>query len=297
MKALFTFLLFTSFAVFADAVTSTPFNIPRSTVVDINDPATNLIYPLFIKTPASYNKQVEKQYPVIYLTDAYYEFQIVSGATRYPMNIAVMEEAIIVGISYAKGSKGSSSRNRDYTPTFNKKWKDKTGEAKQHAEFIEKSVFDYIDTKYRTDPTNRTFIGNSLGGLFGTYILLNKPSMFKNYILGSPSYWWDNEYIFTQELEFAKQNVAINANVFIAIGELETIEFGAGYNMVGDAKEFYKRMLNWQSDNLNVKLMIIPQADHATAFPTTAIQGLKWVLGKCDKANNCLLSPKTSNNK
>jgi predicted alpha/beta superfamily hydrolase len=289
--------LLTSVGVFADAMSSTPFNIPRSSVVNISDPSTNLTYPLFIKLPSSYKKQVNKQYPVIYLTDAYYEFQIVSGATRYPMNIKVMEDAIIVGISYSKGSKGSSSRNRDYTPTLNKEWKNKTGEAQKHAAFIEKSVFSYIDTNYRTDPTNRTFIGNSFGGLFGTYILLNKPNMFKNYILGSPSYWWDNKYIFEQESEFAKKKITVNANIFISIGELETIEYGAGYNMVADAQIFYNRMLNWRSENLNVKLMIIPEADHSTAFPTTAIQGLKWVLGKCKKTTNCLITQKKSLNK
>lgn len=283
------FLLLTTFLVLAEKVHSDPFDIPRSSVVNIKDPATNLTYPLFIKMPRSYKKKINKKYPVIYLTDALYEFQIVSGATRFPMNFKYMEEAIIVGISYSRGSKGASSRNRDYTPTFNGKWKDKTGDAKQHAAFIKNSVFRYIEKNYRTDPANRTFIGNSLGGLFGTYILLTNSSMFKNYILGSPSYWWDHKYIFKLESEFNQKKIAVNANVFISIGELETPEFGSGgYDMVGDAKSFYTKMLNWQPENLNVKFFVIPEADHGTAFPTTAIQGLKWVLGRCDKTTNCL---------
>lgn len=281
-------LLLSSFSSFSNSIVSSPVNIPRSSVVEIKDLATNLTYPLFIKLPKSYKKQKNKRYPVIYLTDALYAFQIVSGATRFPMNFNSMEEAIIVGISYAKGSKGSSSRVRDYTPTFNEQWKNKTGDAKQHALFIENTVFNYIDTNYRTDIANRTFIGNSLGGLFGTYILLNKSKMFKNYILGSPSYWWDNEYIYKQQAEFVKRNIAINANVFISIGALETQEFGASYNMVADAQRFYNQMLKWQPNNLNVKLLVIPEANHMTAFPTTAIQGLQWVLGKCVKTTNCL---------
>ena len=283
------FLLSASFFALAEKTIPEPFDIPRSSVVDIKDPVTNLTYPLFIKVPRSYKKQTNKQYPVIYLTDALYEFQIVSGATRFPMNFKYMEEAIIVGISYSKGSKLASSRNRDYTPTFNEKWNTKTGEAKQHASFIENSVFSYIEKNYRADPANRTFIGNSFGGLFGTYILLTNSNMFKNYILGSPSYWWDNKYIFKLEKEFQQKKIAINANVFISIGELETQQFGSRYDMVSDAKSFYKKMLDWQPDNLNVKLIVITEADHGTAFPTTAIQGLKWVLGKCDKTTNCIL--------
>jgi len=58
--------------------------------------------------------------------------------------------------------------------------------------------------------------------------------------------------------------------------------------MVADAQRFYNKMLKWQPNNLNVKLLVIPEANHMTAFPTTAIQGLQWVLGKCVKTTNCL---------
>jgi predicted alpha/beta superfamily hydrolase len=65
---------------------------------------------LFIKLPKSYDKSPYKIYPIIYLTDANYAFQIVSGATRYPMNLRTMHEAIIVGISYSNASKRDNSR-------------------------------------------------------------------------------------------------------------------------------------------------------------------------------------------
>lgn len=285
---IFLSLLLTSLSALSDSISAEPFKVPRSAVVEVTDPISKLTYPLFIKLPKSYRKNENKRYPVIYLTDAWYAFQIISGATRYPMNFNFMKEAIIVGISYSKGSKGASSRNRDYTPTFDKYYKDKTGGAKKHAAFIEKSVFSYLDENYRTDPSNRTFVGNSFGGLFGTYILLNTPHMFKNYILGSPSYWWDNKYIFKLESAFAKQEIAINANVYLSIGELESKTFGSRFEMVNDAKLFYNKMLAWRQENLNIKLTVIADADHSTAFPTTAIQGLKWVLGNCNKSTNCL---------
>jgi len=257
-----------------------PFHIPRSLVTELIDPISKRSYPLFIKLPKSYAKNMNKKYPVIYLTDANYAFQLVSGATRYPMNANKMEEAIIVGISYAIGSKHDSSRVRDYTPTLSKAWKQHTGGAQQHMEFIENIVFEYISKNYRTDIHNRTFIGNSLGGLFGTYMLLTKPKLFKNYILGSPSYWFDNQAIFRLEAASSQKNANINANVFISIGERETKNLESLYEMVNDAERFYKKMLNWQQPNLRAKMLIISQANHQTAFPTTAIQGLHWILGK-----------------
>ena len=263
-----------------------PFHIPRSLVVEVTDPVTKRVYPLFIKLPKSYSSS-DRNYPVIYLTDAWYAFQIVSGATRYPMNTKTMEQAIIVGISYAKGSKGDSSRVLDYTPTVNKSWRKQTGGAKQHMEFIENEVFSYMARNYRVDSNNRTFIGNSLGGLFGSYILLTKPQLFKNYILGSPSYWFDNKFIFGLERSVAKTMANVNANVFIAIGERETKALESSHDMVDDAKMFYEKMLAWQQPDLKAKIVVIPEANHQTAFPTTAIQGLHWALSRCNMSNKC----------
>jgi len=257
-----------------------PFKVPRSSVVEVKDEKRGLAYSLFIKLPKSYGKNKDKEYPVIYLTDAWYAFQVVSGATRYPMNANTMKEAIIVGISYANGSKRDNSRVLDYTPTASKSWDQPTGDAPKFMDFIENVVFKYVTKNYRVDTTNRTFVGNSLGGLFGSYVLLTKPKLFKNYILGSPSYWFDNKFIFRFEEGIAKNMAKIYANVFIAIGERETKSHESRYEMVADAKMFHKKMLAWQQPNLKTKLFIIPHANHQTAFPTTAIQGLHWVLKK-----------------
>jgi hypothetical protein len=67
---------------------------------------------------------------------------------------------------------------------------------------------------------------------------------------------------------------------FIALGERESKEFESSYEMVNDAKLFYKKMLDWQQPNLKTKILIISEANQQTAFPTTPIQGLHWILGK-----------------
>ncbi len=255
------------------------FKTPRSHIIDVQDSVSQRTYPLFIKLPRSYRVNEQNKYPVIYLTDAWYAFQIVSGATRFPMNFGKMEESIIAGISYSKGSHGSSNRERDYTPSHDKNWRMLTGQAREHMDFIEKDVFSYIEKNYRADPFDRTFVGNSFGGLFGTYILLNNPSMFKNYVLGSPSYWWDQRMIFDLESKVPNKKSTIAANVFIAVGELETKKNGHN-DMVKDAIEFHSRLLAWNQPRLKTKLMIIPEASHETAFPTTAIQGLYWLYKK-----------------
>lgn len=277
---IFRYLLFLlCFPVLAAAETSKPFEIPRSTVIPIVDPNNDRNYEIYVKTPRSYNN-TKKVYPVIYLTDAMYTFQIVSGATRYPMTIKKMEEAIIVGISWDKNIHSTPSRTRDYTPTVRSNWKHVTGGAEDHAKFIRDMIFKEVETRYRADPTQRTYIGNSLGGLFGAYILFTHGDMFQNYILGSPSLWYDNRVIFEIEEIYYAENKSLPANVFITIGNLESPKYqGASWehDMVKDTRNFYKQLNKRGYTGLNLKLLVIDEANHETAFPTTAIQGLYWL--------------------
>jgi predicted alpha/beta superfamily hydrolase len=266
-------LFFISFTPVIYAQQSDAFEIPRSRVIDIKDPESARTYPLFIKLPRSYQSNKNKSYPVIYLTDAWYSFQVVSGATRLLMNSGKMQEAIIVGISYSKGSRGPASRVRDYTHSEDLSWKLPTGQAAEHTQFIEKVVFSYIEENYRVNE-QRAFVGNSLGGLLGAYILFTKPGLFNNYILGSPSVWFNNH-------DILKVKTTINTNthkVFIAVGARETIALDSpAHDMVAGAQQLKLKISKTAFPNTEVKLLIIEGANHETAFPTTATQGLYWL--------------------
>lgn len=269
-------LLLASSAQVVNAQEPKAFQIPRSEVLDITDPDSGRVYPLFIKLPRSYHSRKDKSYPVIYLTDAWYSFQIVSGATRFPMNSGKMQEAIIVGISYSKGAKGPSSRIRDYTHIEDPTWKRQTGGAKKHTTFIEKSVFPFIEKNYRVDGT-RTFVGNSLGGLLGAYILFTHPDLFDNYVLGSPSVWFKDNDILKLEANLTPNK----HNVFIGVGAQESPEFGTTkHDMVKGAKGLAHKISGERFPNTEVRFLSIQGANHETAFPTTATQGLYWLFKK-----------------
>ena len=82
---------------------NTPYEIPRSGVIELTEPSSKRVYSVYIQLPKSYQNKPDKTYPVIYLTDAPYTFPIVAGATRFPMNTGKMQQAIIVAIGYEKG--------------------------------------------------------------------------------------------------------------------------------------------------------------------------------------------------
>ncbi|TMO01433.1 alpha/beta hydrolase [Pseudoalteromonas sp. S409] len=252
---------------------NTPYEIPRSSVIELTESSSKRVYPVYIQLPKSYKNKLNKTYPVIYLTDAPYTFPIVAGATRLPMNTGKMQQAIIVAIGYEKGSIGSASRIRDYTPTFAKDWKKQTGNAQDHIQFIKNTVFPYIEQNYRASHTHKTYIGNSLGGLLGATILFTEPDLFSHYIIGSPSVWFNSNAVLAPQANKPK----VPIKVYISVGAKETPAFGEGQNMVEGAKQLVQKINALNSDNIQLKSVVIEGASHATAFPTTAIQGLDWL--------------------
>ncbi|MCL1038105.1 alpha/beta hydrolase [Shewanella submarina] len=251
------------------------FQIPRSEVIELEDLSSKRTYPAFIKLPKSYQSDADKHYPVIYLTDGAYSFQIASGVTRFPMNSGQMDEAILVALSYSKGSKGAESRIRDYTPFKAADWKRETGDAKRHAEFIKNVLIPYVEGNYRTNPNRRTFVGNSLGGLFGAYILFSQPELFSSYVLGSPSVWFNKNQILSSKAE--KPDVPVK--VYLSVGSRETPEFGLNNDMIKGAGRLTDKIKSELGNKVSLQFRVIEGATHATAFPTTLIQGLDWIYG------------------
>ncbi|WP_137225216.1 alpha/beta hydrolase [Shewanella sp. MEBiC00475] len=254
-------------------------NIPRTRQFILKDGDRD--YKVMIKLPKKYQQSSSHQYPVIYMTDSMYSLQVVSGATRFPMNSNIMQQAILVAIGYQKPSKGSASRIRDFTPSHDPSWKLPTGEAKRHVSFISNIVMPFVETNFRVNKQYDTFMGNSLGGLLGAYILLERPRLFDYYVLGSPSLWFDNKQLLQQFSQRFSHTPAISAKVFIGIGELEKPPHTNGnHHMVADAQAFYQILQSHPSAKtgaLQLKLLVIPEADHSMAFPTTAIHGLTWL--------------------
>jgi len=59
------------------------FTLPKIQVLPIKDTQANRQYELYIKLPEGYSKNKDKIYPVIYLTDALWQTELLSGATDF----------------------------------------------------------------------------------------------------------------------------------------------------------------------------------------------------------------------
>jgi len=265
------------------AESSQPFSIPGTSIYTLKSEKLERSYDIYVKIPTDYDnpKNTNVTYPVIYLNDGPYTFQVASGSLHLPMgNSHKFERAILVGISFAKGEGGMASRVRDLTPHVDKTWKKyKTGGAQAYLNFIANEVTPFIENKFRADPTKRTLSGQSLGGSFGAWVLLTRPELFSNYILTSPSLWYKNRFIFNLEKTYAASHKDLKATVYFAVGEKETVTNGIRHPMVSQLEKFVTALKLRNYPNLKLKVDIIPGALHETTFPQGFIRGSHWIFG------------------
>ena len=166
-----------------------------------------------IYLPISYNPDSIAEYPVIYLLDGSMDedFLHIVGNVQFCSFqwINIIPESIVVGI-------GNVDRKRDFTYPSNLEIDQKefpsSGGAANFIKFIADELQPYIQLNYKTTKET-TLIGQSLGGLLATQILFQQPELFENYIIVSPSLWWDSEMILKRELDKSLKNKSIYVGV------------------------------------------------------------------------------------
>ena len=149
-------------------------------------------YYIQISLPRSYYETDSRKYPVIYLTDADYCFNMAQDLTLvldWPQR-----EVIVVGIGYGSPARLRALREAEYGDIT-----DEDGERGwvQFLHFIEEQLIPDVESKYRINPYNRTLYGWSLGVLFSTNVIEENPLLFHNYIIGGGgrrSLYVDNLY-------------------------------------------------------------------------------------------------------
>ncbi|WP_338875297.1 alpha/beta hydrolase-fold protein [Spirosoma sp. SC4-14] len=210
---------------------------------------------LNIYLPEGYSSDSTTTYPVIYLLDgsANEDFIHIVGLVQFLTMIGVMPKSIVVGIA-------NVDRRRDFTypTTIAKDKKDfpTTGGSAPFMAFLEKELQPFIRSGYRTSGV-KTLIGQSLGGLLATEILLHHPDLFDNYIIVSPSLWWDNESLLTALKSQNKQSIMKPTNVYVSVGN-------EGKQMENDAQTLADLLQRTNPSNLTVQYVYLPDENHLT---------------------------------
>lgn len=210
---------------------------------------------LNIYFPTSYDIDKSKKYPVIYLLDGSKDedFIHIAGIVQFGSFpwINMLPEAIVVGI-------GNVDRKRDFTyPSsieIDQKEFPTSGKSEKFIQFLKKELLPFIDTNYRTT-NGKTLIGQSLGGLLATEVLFKTPNLFNNYIIVSPSLWWDAEKLLT----FTPVKYNTKKSIYIAVGK-------EGPTMERTAKELHDKLLSKKTENTKLYFDFLEDKTHGDAL-------------------------------
>jgi len=219
-------------------------------------------YNIKVGLPYNYNPSVEK-YETIYVLDGEEIFGFVANRCNEISDNFRFKNVLVVSIGYGK------DRSIDYTPT---KVSSVTGGAPQFLNFIETQLIPKMEQDYNADNTreSRVILGHSYGGLFGGYAFCTNNKLFGNYILLSPSFWFD-DYV---SLQMEKDNRAENKNrrqlVFMGIGEQEERD-----RMLDPFEAFHHSIMD-NYTNIKLTKNLEKNLDHMGSRNPNIINGLNY---------------------
>ena len=216
------------------------------------------------------------------VVDANGLFGLALDTVRMMHLVALVPDLRVVGIGYAGAETIAdtvSLRPRDLTPTASTHFPG-SGGADQFLDFIRGTVLPESATG------STIFFGHSLGGLFGVHALLHRERVFDDYIISSPSLWWDDYVVFEREAS------PTAARVFFGIGgdetdegrRRETAKLPAGdpfkaappyLDMVDDLDRFVTKLRTGAA--LDLAYEVLPGEFHATVPGAVLTRGLRFV--------------------
>lgn len=235
---------------------------------------------LNIYLPEGYNQKDTTQYPVIYLLDgsADEDFIHIVGLVQFNTFdwIRQIPKSIVVGIA-------NVDRRRDFsfpsTSAEDIKNNPTSGHSGNFITFIEKELHPFIEKKYRTN-NDKTLIGQSLGGLFATEVLLKHPTLFNRYIIVSPSLWWDNGSLLDLDSDLLAENFNQPTDIYIGVGKEGLTPTKIPRVMEVDANLLAEKLKGAKSSNVKVYFDYLPEENHATILHQAVANALRVLYPK-----------------
>jgi predicted alpha/beta superfamily hydrolase len=256
------------------------YTLPNTQVFDLHSRQTNADYEIFVATPPNYPES-GKMYPVVYTLDADYSFALTRNIIQHFVERGGLPPMILVSVAYPGAAVDRNlyklTRTRDYTPLFVREggygleFQKVSGGAPKFKAFLAAELFPFIERRFAADPKDRTIVGHSYGGLFATYLLLTEPSLYKRYVIVSPSLWYSDRIAFQMEEAAAQRGEPANASVFLSVGGLENPA------MPNDLRGLYARLKARNRPGLKLTLQIFEDERHDSVFPAAVTRGLRTV--------------------
>jgi uncharacterized protein len=219
-------------------------------------------YTIKVRLPENYNSAAEK-FSTVYVLDGKQDFDLVANTCKRLSDHYSVPDVVVVSIGYGR------DRSIDYTPT---EVSSKTGGAPQFLAFIENELIPKMEEDFNVETTreSRVILGHSYGGLFRVFVLAVNNTLFGNYILLSPSLWFDNEVTMLLEKQNRVNNKDTRQLVFMGIGEAEN-----SGRMQAPFEAFYQ-ILHDNYTDINLSKNREDNLDHMGSKDPNIVKGLHY---------------------
>ena len=245
---------------------------------------TDRDYEIMVALPRSYSGS-QTRHAVLYVLDANGMFPIAVETLRFLEFDGLKEDPVIVGIGYPVGlySNTLGLRFKDLTPTqddeFVRRIADQfgftpegSGRGTAFLNFLSSELMPAVETRYRINPDRRALYGYSMGGLFAFYVLFERPELFREYLIGAPSLWWDSDVAWKMEQNFAETHVHLPAQVFLTVGSLDERHVSIVKRLNGLFQSRRYGGFTWHTEFFSGET-------HNSVIPLTISRGLRWLYG------------------
>jgi hypothetical protein len=132
---------------------------------------------VLVSLPASYTRSVQK-YPVLYLTDAQWQFEQTRATATFLARNGLIPEMIIVAVTNTDRTRDLYASRADFKQNGRTIPFPTSGNADRFLEFFEKELIPWTEATYRTTSL-RILAGHSAGGNFALHTMRVRPQLFQ----------------------------------------------------------------------------------------------------------------------
>jgi len=271
---------------------------------DLTSKITGRTYRIFVSTPMT--PAPKGGFPVLYVLDGNGAFPIANGQAVFTY-FGGSKPVLVVGVGYPVALAAMTLRNRDLTPTapglhdpgdISKAPKPQDyGGADAFHRFMMEELRPAIGRLYSVNLADQSLMGYSFGGLFALDVLFKHPTAYRNYVVGSPSIWFNDREVLKGESRFsdAVRSGLAAPRILITSDRWEQSEEApnlpksgedrakaladmAGFRMVDNARELADRLKALRGGaGYEVRYTLFPEETHQTGIPAATSRGVAFV--------------------
>jgi len=267
-----------------------PALLPLAVQFDIKSANTGRTYRIYVSRPVV--PAPAAGYPVLYVLDADTAFPTAASQAVLASLLDSRKPVLVVGIAYPDVMATMSLRTRDLTPyvpnaetALTEPGKpEEWGGADAFHRFMLEELRPVIASMAGVDKSDQSLMGYSLGGLFALHVLLSDPESYRNYVIGSPSVWWNGRQVLQDLPSFGKkvQDGKVSPRVLITSDALEQAAGSRSlpdiYRMVDNARELADTLGKIKGRNgYRVDYTLFPNETHNSGIPASTSRGVAFV--------------------